>query len=248
MGQAPLASGGSPRSSSLHAASGLAEGRCLPRWEIGPSGDVWWLWGAGWDQRTWNSSGGGRDGSRARQVCAWGDPGCAGCVLGWGGSCGTGWVAVGQGSDRLGTLRVWGGCEQEPPGLTPSARGAGLPGAGVRGAGGGDRVPAGPPGESPHVSRTPRWGWGSHTVPPATRPTWGPPPQPRCHKGEGTSTMGSRRAPRVLPHPVLSVPTLASCRRGVPGKRCGTILLLAEELSNCRVSAGIFGARGEEPA
>ncbi|XP_071900239.1 copine-9 isoform X5 [Anas platyrhynchos] len=46
--------------------------------------------------------------------------------------------------------------------------------------------------------------------------------------------MGSRRAPRVLPHPVLSVPTLASCRRGVPGKRCGTILLLAEELSNCR--------------
>lgn len=85
-------------------------------------------------------------------------------------------------------------------------------------------------------------------MPLATRPTWGPPPQPRCHKGEGTSTMGSRRAPRVLPHPVLSVPTLASCRRGVPGKRCGTILLLAEELSNCRVSAGIFGARGKEPA
>ncbi|XP_040424858.1 copine-9 isoform X1 [Cygnus olor] len=59
-------------------------------------------------------------------------------------------VAVGQGDQRLGMVRVWGGCEQDPPGLTPSARGAGLPGAGVRGAGGGDRVPAGPPGESPH--------------------------------------------------------------------------------------------------
>ncbi|XP_021265709.1 copine-9 isoform X5 [Numida meleagris] len=31
-----------------------------------------------------------------------------------------------------------------------------------------------------------------------------------------------------------AVPMLGCCRRGVPGKRCGTILLLAEELSNCR--------------
>lgn len=170
-----------------------------------PQGDVWWLWGAGWDQRTWNSPGGGHDGSRTRGVCAWGDPGCAGCVLGWGGSCGTGWVAVGQGSDRLGTLRVWGGCEQEPPGLTPSARGAGLPGAGVRGAGGGDRVPAGPPGESPHVSRTPRWGWGSHTVPPATRPTWGPPHGPtvhgRRHQHHGVTQSTPRPAPSCPQRP-----------------------------------------------
>ncbi|XP_040424864.1 copine-9 isoform X7 [Cygnus olor] len=41
-------------------------------------------------------------------------------------------------------------------------------------------------------------------------------------------------APCVLPRPVLTIPTLASCHRGIPGKRCGTILLLAEELSNCR--------------
>ncbi|KAI6077232.1 Copine-9 [Aix galericulata] len=158
------------------------------------------------------------------------------------GGCGAGQRQVGDIEGLEG-----GGCEQEPPGLTPSARGAGLPGAGVRGAGGGDRVPAGPPGESPHVSRTPRWGWGSHTVPPATRPTWGPPHGHAAHGGRRQHHGVTQSTPRPA-HPVLSVPTLASCRRGVPGKRCGTILLLAEELSNCRVSAGTFGARGEEPA
>lgn len=49
-----------------------------------------------------------------------------------------------------------GALQQEHPAVSRCrARGAGLPGAGVRGTGRGDRLPARPPGESPHVSPRP---------------------------------------------------------------------------------------------
>lgn len=44
--------------------------------------------------------------------------------------------------------------------------------------------------------------------------------------------------PQSLLPPLLPHKEDFSVSRGVPGKKCGTILLTAEELSNCRVSKG----------
>ena len=43
-------------------------------------------------------------------------------------------------------------------------------------------------------------------------------------------------------HVSLCAPPHRLSHRGIPGKKCGTIILLAEELGNCRVRAG--GGRG----
>lgn len=85
--------------------------------------------------------------------------------------------------------------------------GAGLPGAGVRGTGRGDRVPAGPSGESPHVSHILWRGWRSRTVPLATHPASGHPaghaaPCPCAWLGTHLQHQALRSA--LHPAPVLS--------------------------------------------
>ncbi|OXB66255.1 hypothetical protein ASZ78_000680 [Callipepla squamata] len=65
-----------------------------------------------------------------------------------------------------------------------------------------------------------------------TTPCWPRCPISRCMGRRYTCNTGPCTA--SCPCAVPTVPMLGCCHRGVPGKRCGTILLLAEELSNCR--------------
>lgn len=116
---------------------------------------------------------------------------------------------------RRGVGEGWGGAGAGAPGVSQHcARGAGLPGAGVRGTGGGDRVPAGPPGKTPHVSHT-RWrgeGGFPHYVP--SYPPYGTPP---CMSLAGDTGLTTERQPWGMspnpytiscPCPVLLVPKL----------------------------------------
>lgn len=150
-----------------------------------------------------------------------------------GGSWGTAWVQGTWGSPGAGWLQVpgvhwegkgwvWvvGGCSKNPGVSQPCAWGAGLPGAGVRGAGRGDRVPAGPPGESPHVSHTLWQGeGGSHTMSPATYPVGPLPAHPLQLGTLATLPSASRGAQAPTPPPAL-VPKLTQhlWPQGDPGE------------------------------